>query len=216
MYCFPTNSIKSCKNFTIIYLFLGFLSLKSDNLNVPGNAGLKDQVMALRWIKNNCANFGGNPDNITVFGESAGAASTNYMMITEQTRGLFHRAILMSGNVLCNWAHTDCQHRALVIAKMVGYKGEDNEKDILEFLMSANPNELARVEHKVLSEIELRDKVMFAFGPTTEPYESADCIVPKHPREMIKSAWGNSIPTMVGCTSYEGLIFMSGNVLKIP
>nr|XP_013116190.1 unnamed protein product [Stomoxys calcitrans] len=187
---------------------LGFLSLKSEDLNIPGNAALKDIVMALRWVKNNCTNFGGDPDNITLFGESAGSASTHYMMITEQTRGLFHRAILMSGTAMCIWAHTECQHRAFAIAKRLGYKGEDNDKDVLEFLMKAHPYQMAKEEHLVLTPEELADKKMFAFGPTTEPYQTADCVLPKAPREMVKTAWGNSIPTMIGNTSYEGLLFL--------
>lgn len=78
----------------------GFLCLDDPELDVPGNAGLKDQVLALRWVKANCSRFGGDSANITIFGDSAGSASVHYMMITEQTRGLFHKAICMSGNTL--------------------------------------------------------------------------------------------------------------------
>lgn len=49
---------------------IGFLSLKDPELNVPGNAGLKDQVFALKWVQNNIANFGGDPENVTLFGTS--------------------------------------------------------------------------------------------------------------------------------------------------
>ncbi|EDV93366.1 GH19269 [Drosophila grimshawi] len=188
---------------------LGFLSLKTPGLNVPGNAGLKDQVMALKWIKNNCARFGGDPDCITVFGESAGAASTHYMMLTEQTQGLFHRGILQSGSAIAPWAFTeDITGRAYTIAKLAGYKGENNEKDVLQFLQTVKARDLLRLEDKVLTPEEHAKKVMFPFGPTLEPYATPECVVPKHPREMMKTAWSNSIPMMIGYTSYEGLLWV--------
>lgn len=49
---------------------MGFLSFKDPELGIPGNAGLKDQVMALKWVQKNIANFGGDPNNVTAFGES--------------------------------------------------------------------------------------------------------------------------------------------------
>lgn len=186
---------------------LGFLSLETPELNVPGNAGLKDQVMALKWIKNNCASFGGNPDCITVFGESAGGASSHYLMLTEQTRGLFHRGILMSGNAISSLAITDSRKRASVLAKLAGYTGEDNDKDVLEFLATVKAKDLIRLEEKVLTAQEKQQRTMFPFGPVVEPYETSECLLPKSPREMMKTAWSNTIPVMMGCTSNEGLLF---------
>lgn len=55
---------------------IGFLSLQDPALNVPGNAGLKDQVFALKWIQRNIKNFGGDPDNVTLFGTSVGFSQT--------------------------------------------------------------------------------------------------------------------------------------------
>jgi carboxylesterase 2 len=54
---------------------------------VPGNNGLKDQVMAMRWVQKNIAHFGGDPDNVTIFGESAGAASVHYRMLSPMSEG---------------------------------------------------------------------------------------------------------------------------------
>jgi carboxylesterase type B len=63
----------------------GFLNLGTPE--VSGNYGLKDQVAALRWVKKNIAAFGGNPDSVTIFGESAGGASINYLLISPLTKG---------------------------------------------------------------------------------------------------------------------------------
>lgn len=67
--------------------FKGFLSLDSKDLNVPGNAGLKDQLMVLKWVKNNIKYFGGDPENITLFGHSAGGCSVHYHSISEKSKG---------------------------------------------------------------------------------------------------------------------------------
>ena len=73
---------------------LGFLAL--GNNDVPGNAGLRDQSMALAWVKEQITNFGGNDEKITVFGESAGASSIALHILSPLSKGLFHRAILQS------------------------------------------------------------------------------------------------------------------------
>nr|CAD7267732.1 unnamed protein product [Timema shepardi] len=64
----------------------GFLSL--EGTDVSGNAGLKDQVAALRWVKNNIASFGGDPNSVTIVGESAGGASIHYQVISPMSQGL--------------------------------------------------------------------------------------------------------------------------------
>lgn len=56
----------------------------------PGNAGLKDQILALKWVKRNIKKFGGNAKDVTLFGQSAGAASISYLMQTPLTKGLIH------------------------------------------------------------------------------------------------------------------------------
>jgi len=75
----------------------GFLNFADPSLDVPGNAGLKDIIMALRWIKANALNFNGVPDRITIFGHSSGSALVNMLLASPQTEGLFHKAILLAG-----------------------------------------------------------------------------------------------------------------------
>ncbi len=77
---------------------LGFLAHRAlDEGAGIGNWGLRDQVMALRWVQDNIGAFGGDPRNVTVFGESAGAMSISALLVAPEARGLFSRAIVQSG-----------------------------------------------------------------------------------------------------------------------
>ncbi len=78
---------------------LGYLNLKalSDGEDVPANLGLRDQIAALEWVRDNIEAFGGDPENVTIFGESAGAMSVGTLLGTPRARGLFRRAIAQSG-----------------------------------------------------------------------------------------------------------------------
>ena len=81
---------------------LGFLSLADTNL--PGNMGLLDQVMALKWVQTNIKEFGGDPDRVTIMGESAGSWSAFYHMVSPLSKGLFQQVIGQSGTVMSpNW-----------------------------------------------------------------------------------------------------------------
>ena len=72
---------------------LGFLSM--GNEEVPGNAGLRDQSLALKWVNQNIAKFGGNPDMVTIFGESAGALSVSLHLLSPLSEGLFQRQAMI-------------------------------------------------------------------------------------------------------------------------
>ena len=73
----------------------GFLA--TDGPEVPGNVGIWDQILAMKWTKDNVRYFGGNPDDITLFGQSVGAVSVATHILSTQSQNLFQRAIIMSG-----------------------------------------------------------------------------------------------------------------------
>ncbi|XP_063600828.1 juvenile hormone esterase-like [Penaeus indicus] len=106
---------------------LGFLSTEDSEL--PGNLGLKDQTMALLWVQDNIRDLGGDPAKVTLFGESAGAASVHFHVLSPMSSGLFRRAILQSGTSLCPWATAE-NHRqvAAKIGQMFNCSGLDDQQ----------------------------------------------------------------------------------------
>lgn len=67
--------------------------MEDSSLDVPGNAALKDMVLALQWVQRNIKNFLGDPTNITIFGESAGGTAVHYLVLSPLAKGKFHCAI---------------------------------------------------------------------------------------------------------------------------
>ncbi|CAG2107199.1 unnamed protein product [Medioppia subpectinata] len=129
---------------------LGFLFFENSRTEAPGNAGIFDQIMALQWIKDNIHNFGGNPDNITLFGESAGATSISFHLISPLSRHLFSQAILQSGAPTVPWglvSHHELTLRGLRLAEAVGCPHDPKNQDaVVECLRGADPWELVSNE----------------------------------------------------------------------
>ncbi|XP_029378278.1 liver carboxylesterase 2-like [Echeneis naucrates] len=107
--------------------FLGFLSTSDEHL--PGNFGLLDQVEALRWIQQHIHNFGGNPDLVTIFGESAGGVSVSLLLLSPLSDGLIHHAIAESGtSAMDSLVVNDSLPMTQVIANVSGCNLESTEK----------------------------------------------------------------------------------------
>uniref|UniRef100_A0A1B6CKI6 Carboxylic ester hydrolase n=1 Tax=Clastoptera arizonana TaxID=38151 RepID=A0A1B6CKI6_9HEMI len=127
---------------------LGFFAL--GNKEVSGNYGLKDQLFALKWVQANIANFGGDPSRVTIFGESAGSASVQYQLLSAQSKGLFHQAIVQSGSALDPWALTKSpKDVAFKLAKSLGHN-LNNTNELYLFFMQQPADLLARASDKLL------------------------------------------------------------------
>lgn len=105
---------------------LGFLDLSTlpdgKAYSRSGNLGILDQVEALRWVKRNIAGFGGDPNNVTIVGHSAGAGSVMILASIDEAQGLFHRAIAQSGSVALSSGREDCQSLTQRVIDATGAK----------------------------------------------------------------------------------------------
>ena len=103
---------------------LGFIDFSSvpggDEYSTSGNLGLLDQVCALQWIKKNISAFGGDPDNITIFGESAGAGSVSLIPLINEADGLYRRVIAESGSVALTYSKEECRNLTNLLLEKSG------------------------------------------------------------------------------------------------
>jgi para-nitrobenzyl esterase len=108
---------------------LGFFAhpdlTKESPHHASGNYGLADQILALRWVKENISRFGGNPSNVTIFGESAGANDVNALIASPLTKGLFVRVIAQSGPIGTQLPLADAEKRGVDLAAKLGFSGPD-------------------------------------------------------------------------------------------
>jgi len=93
--------------------------------HASGNYGLADQIMALKWVQENIAKFGGNPGNVTIFGESAGAGDVNALIASPLTKGLFVRVIAQSGPAGAGVPLATAEERGVTFATSLGFTGAD-------------------------------------------------------------------------------------------
>ncbi|XP_052870996.1 juvenile hormone esterase [Anopheles cruzii] len=186
---------------------LGFLHLPSQG--VEGNAGLKDQLMVLKWVKQNITNFNGDPNNVTLFGESAGAASVHLHLLSPVSQPYFHRVICQSGLSVMEWAmQLDSVERTRHLAILINPDAKTDEQ-VYRTLMDASHVELMGLMVNTLSADEKRRGLPMPFKPVVEESVGPDTVVPVHPfHAMQQPNCIPSIPIIFGNNSGEGIIMM--------
>ncbi|XP_075525252.1 acetylcholinesterase-like isoform X4 [Dermacentor variabilis] len=177
---------------------LGFLSFGNEQL--PGNAGLYDQLLALQWVRENIAAFGGDPKRVTLFGESAGAASVGLHILSPLSKPLFARAILQSASPTVPWGFKD-NHTAREAATTLAATLECPEglgNDTLHCLRRKDP------EHIVNNESYGGGVVDFPFVPVKD-----GAFLPGTPQALMdEGAFAKNISVMLGSNVNEGSYFL--------
>ncbi|XP_068628362.1 uncharacterized protein [Battus philenor] len=139
-----------------------------------GNNGLLDQLAALKWIKDNIEDLNGDPDSVTLMGHGTGAASVNFLMLSPISNALFHRAILMSGSALSDWAMTlDPTQYTLQVAQSLGCN--PHSKNMMTCLQNKPLSDIKKVQ------ILARD-FETPLGPTVAGY-----FIPNEPDKTMES-----------------------------
>ncbi|XP_059120173.1 acylcarnitine hydrolase-like isoform X2 [Peromyscus eremicus] len=164
---------------------LGFFS--TGDQHARGNWGYLDQVAALRWVQQNIAHFGGNPDLVTIFGESAGGTSVSSHVVSPMSKGLFHRAIMQSGVALLPDLISDTHEMVYtVMANMSGCETMNSEV-LVRCLRGKSEAEIL-VINKVFNIIPaVVDGVFF----------------PRHPQELLASVDFRPVPSIIGVNNDE-------------
>ncbi|KAJ3640836.1 hypothetical protein Zmor_027373 [Zophobas morio] len=176
---------------------LGFLSTEDDV--VSGNNGLKDQVLALKWVQENIASFGGNPESVTIHGISAGGGSVHFHYLSEMSKGLFHKGYSQSGVAANTFSIQEgALEKAKILANAVGCPVSDTT--ILVKCLKQ------RHHRQLLSQMGL------FFGYSTIPISPFAPVVEKgsnpflkeHPYELLKKGKVNDLPWISSNVADEG------------
>lgn len=203
----PENIIP--KNIVIVSLnyrlgILGFLSF--NRKEAPGNIGLRDQVQALKWVQQNISKFNGDPNNVTIFGISAGGASVEYLVLSPMAKGLFHKAISQSGSSLLHWAQNkNVKHLSASAALLSGADTAD-EEEMLKHLKSISANKLITCSMMALSAEKFRGGIHFGFVPTIEQPGDWEPFLDRSSYELLSKGEFTKVPYMAGFCSREGLL----------
>jgi para-nitrobenzyl esterase len=187
---------------------LGFLDLSAygDKYKGSGNAGLLDLVASLQWVKDNIANFGGDPDNVTIFGQSGGGGKVTCMMNTPKAKGLFQKAIVESGSYITEFTDKSVSQR-VAAAVLDELHIPADKVDSLQKIPYDVLNEAGKkATRKVAAELRKEGK---SANTGWNAVLDGD-FLPYQPSDPAAQALSKNIPLLVGTTKNEFNPFIPG------
>nr|WCC58164.1 carboxylesterase [Pharsalia antennata] len=193
---------------TINYRVGPFGFLSTGDRVIPGNYGLKDQNLGLKWVQDNVKYFGGNPDEVTIFGGSAGGASVTYHMLSAQSKGLFRGAISSSGSALCPWAYQR-NYRSIAYRMAVAIdpslSPDATSEELLQLFQEATAQQIAEAS-RIFQESVGRTQIVqgFWFTPVVEP-DHEGAFLTRRMYDAVASGGVSQVPMMMGLMSEEQL-----------
>lgn len=198
----PKSLVKSKKIIAVTFNYRlgahGFLCLGTED--IPGNAGMKDQVALLRWVKKNIASFGGNPEEITLSGYSAGSSSVDLMILSKRADGLFKRAVLESGaNIAAFSIQPDPTKNAKDYAMMLNFDKYADIEALETFYKTISYEQLNSVD------VMNRKDSTFLFSPCVEQNMGEETFLEDSPVNILKSGDFKKVPMLYGFNNMEGL-----------
>ena len=186
---------------------LGFLCLNTDEAG--GNMGMLDMVVSLEWAHQYIEYFGGNPNEITIFGESAGSASIGHLLLSKETNGLFAQGIGQSGGAIASWAFdSNAGEQGVEVARLAGCSEEQlADHDLIVECLRAIPAENVSTAYYYHSKNQRRD-AYDGFGGTTPCSQThgARKFYEDHetPQDILYDGNYEHVPIMFGANSHEG------------
>ncbi|CAG9857130.1 unnamed protein product [Phyllotreta striolata] len=183
---------------------LGFLS--TEDTVIPGNYGLKDQQLGLRWVQENIRYFGGDPRRVTIFGESAGSASVAYQLLGKNSEGLFRGGIALSGSALSPWSYQrNARKYAYQVASFLNSSFDDSStsEEIRELLLRSTPEQIRAASWKLPK---IADEMMegYIFSVVIEPeHDGAFLDEPMYVK--IERGGASRVPLIIGMCSEESI-----------
>ena len=191
---------------------LGFLDLSAygDKYKSSPNAGLLDLVAALQWIKQNIAQFGGDPDNVTIFGQSGGGGKVTSLMNAPSAKGLFHKAIVESGSYLSGFTEPSISKR-VAAALLNELQLQPSQVDSLQTISYERLNAAGKKAlSKVAAEMKTEGKTVPMFGLGWGPILDGS-FLPYQPTDSAAIEIAKNVPMLVGSTKNEFTPFIPGS-----